>query len=338
MWASRPIVLEDCFPFADGLSRQFYAMNELRDPGIFQAVLQSLGIGVCLVGKDMKLLFWNSGAERITGYMSQEVLGHFCQDNILSHCNSEACDACAALCPFTRPLQDASQRKGRVQLRHKEGHQIPVRVQATPIRSERGVIGVAVSFDEQKLPMDRDQRQHNLAAYGCMDHVTGLPNHSFTNFHLNENLASFAQYHLPFGVVFVEIDQLDGFRLKYGRAAADAISRIVAQTVRHALRPSDFLGRWEDNQLLALMLHCDRRGVHIAGERVSKVASCAGLRWWGDELLVTTSVGDASAEVGDTADSLLARARRALQHNSSSPSRVGQQDTSTGICMAPKPD
>jgi len=49
-------------------------MSELQDPSIFRSVLDSLQTGVYLVGRDGKIVFWNDGAERITGYRRHEVL------------------------------------------------------------------------------------------------------------------------------------------------------------------------------------------------------------------------------------------------------------------------
>lgn len=56
-------------------------MMELQDPEIFQTVLDSLHIGVCLVGRDGRILYWNEGAEKITGYRRHEVLGRLCREN-----------------------------------------------------------------------------------------------------------------------------------------------------------------------------------------------------------------------------------------------------------------
>lgn len=55
-------------------------MRVLENPGILQAILESLHSGVYFVGRDQKILFWNEGAERITGYLSQDVVGHHCCD------------------------------------------------------------------------------------------------------------------------------------------------------------------------------------------------------------------------------------------------------------------
>jgi GGDEF domain-containing protein len=82
--------------------------------------------------------------------------------------------------------------------------------------------------------------------------------------------------------------------------------------MRNSLRPSDFLGRWAEDQFLAILINCGNAGVEQTGERMRKVVSCAGLHWWGDELSVTTSVGEAIAQPGDTMESLLQRAQIVL--------------------------
>jgi two-component system cell cycle response regulator len=292
-------------------------MPEFQDPDIFYVVLDSLPTGVCLLGRDLRIHFWNQGAEEITGYMRHEVVGRLSRENVLAQCNDQGCILCGASCPFAASMHDGKPREARIQLRHKQGHQIPVRMQIAPIRDQYGaLLGIAENFDAQKLALDRDRRQYNLAAYGCVDEVTEIPNHNFTQFHLQENLARFAQYHLPFGIVLIQVDQLERFRAVYGRQAGDAILHVVAQTMRNVLRPSDFLGRWEEHQFLAILMNCASQEVEGAGQRTRKVVSCAGLRWWGDQLSVTTSVGYATAQPGDTADSLLERARQSVSEPS----------------------
>ena len=51
-------------------------MSELENPEIFRAVLDNLPTAVYLVDRNGKILFWNQGAEHITGHMRHEVIGH----------------------------------------------------------------------------------------------------------------------------------------------------------------------------------------------------------------------------------------------------------------------
>ena len=172
------------------------------------------------------------------------------------------------------------------------------------------------SFDEHKFASEWNRNRHTLAAHGCMDETTGVPNREFTQFNLTENFASFARYQLPFGVIAIQVDRLEHFRANYGRPAGDAVLSVVAQTMRNAFRPMDFVGRWADDQFLAILINCGEHGVEKTWERVQKMVTCAGLRWWSDELLVTTSVGYATAQADDTIDSLLNRAQKSLKQAS----------------------
>jgi PAS domain S-box-containing protein len=174
-----------------GASSKF-SMPDLQDPEIFRMVLDSLQSGVYVADRQGKILFWNQGAERLTGHKRHEVVGHPCRDNILVNCNDQGCVACGATCPFTQTLREGKPQEARMQLRHKEGHPVHVLMRIAPIRDTRGsIIGIAESFDEQKFASDRNQQ--TLAAYGCMDETTGLPNQEYTQFHLSENLATFAR-------------------------------------------------------------------------------------------------------------------------------------------------
>jgi len=214
-------------------------------------------------------------------------------------------------------LHDGKPREARMRLRHKEGHPVHSLMWIVPIRDAHGsIIGLAESFEEQRFTTDRDRRQQKLAASGCMDEATGIANQEFTQFRLSDNLASLAQYHLPFGVICIQVDCLDAFRAAYGRPASDAILRVVAQTVRESLRPSDLVGRWNEDGFLAILTDCGSAGVERTAERIRKVVACAELRWWGDALSVSTRVGFGIAQAGDTIDALLKRAQSSLQQTS----------------------
>jgi two-component system cell cycle response regulator len=292
-------------------------MPDLQDPEIFRTVLDSLQIGVSVADRSGKILFWNQGAERLTGHKRHEMVGRSCRDNILLQCNDQGCLACGATCPISRTLHEGKPQEAKMQLRHKEGHPVHVLMRLAPLRDPHSsIIGIVESFDEQKFASEWDRNRHTLAAHGCMDETSGVPNHEFTQFHLTKNLASFARYRLPFGVIAIQVDRLQHFRAAYGRPAGDAIVSVVAQTLKNAFRPTDFLGRWADDQFLAILINCGEHGVEKTWERVQKMVTCAGLRWWSDELLVTTSVGYATVQTEDTIDTLLNRAQSSLKETS----------------------
>jgi len=48
----------------------------IDDPEIYRTVLQRLSVAVYFVDREQRIVFWNHGAEEITGYLSQQALGH----------------------------------------------------------------------------------------------------------------------------------------------------------------------------------------------------------------------------------------------------------------------
>lgn len=287
-----------------------------RDPHLYQNVLETLRIGIWLVDRERRIFFWNDGAEALTGYHRHEVVGHFSRDNVVPLCAENGCPACGATCPFSATMRDGKVREVRMQLLHKDGYRTPVRIRVLAIRDDRSsVIGLIVSFDQQKFAAERDRRDHHLAIYGCLDQITGIPNHGFTEFHFRENLASFTEYRLPFGILTIQITDLDHFGATYGREAADGALRVVAQTARNNLRPRDFLGRWTESEFLGILVNCTYAGLERGTERIRAILASASLVWWGDQHPITTSVGHAAAEGGDSMETMLERSRQSLKQS-----------------------
>ena len=51
---------------------------------LFEKVLDRVFSGVYFVDRDRRIIYWNKGAERITGHKKDKVMGKLCFDNILN--------------------------------------------------------------------------------------------------------------------------------------------------------------------------------------------------------------------------------------------------------------
>jgi len=287
-------------------------MADFQNPETFRAVLDNLPTAVCLVDQNGTIRFWNQGAQRLTGYLAHEVIGHNRRDNILPHCGERGCAACGDTCPFHQARIDGQPRELQISLHHKDGHYIRTLFRITPVRDQRGpVLCFAESFEvPAKYRQDRDQR--SLIPPGCVDEVTGTANHGFTEFHLRENLAGFSEYHMSFGILWVRAERFDALRAAYGVQAGEAVLKIVAETLCDGVRPSDFVGRWGEDQFIAILMNCGAIGAERAAQRIRKTMAEASLIWWGETLSFTTSMAYAAVEAGDTVESLVQRAQNSL--------------------------
>ena len=57
--------------------------------GFFRAMIDNLHDGAYFVDRDRRIVYWNKSAEELTGYLSDEVVGRMCDDNILRHVDEE---------------------------------------------------------------------------------------------------------------------------------------------------------------------------------------------------------------------------------------------------------
>ncbi len=113
------------------------------------AVLDSLYDGVYIVDRRRRILFWNRGAEKITGFGAAEVSGRRCADNILNHIDADGNLLCRGACPLLKAMQTGREIEAKVYPFHRGGRRFPTLTHVAPIRDETGKIiaGIEVFRD-----------------------------------------------------------------------------------------------------------------------------------------------------------------------------------------------
>jgi PAS domain S-box-containing protein/diguanylate cyclase (GGDEF)-like protein len=289
-------------------------MVDLADPRVFEAVVDSLETGVYLVDHARKIVYWNRGAERISGYKRHDVTGRFCRDDLLVHCDENEKQLCGSSCPLADCMRDGQPREASVYLRHREGHRVPVHVRALPLRNKAGaIVGAAEIFEERGFVPETDRRRDDLAKYGCQDECTKLPNQALMVSYLRERLGLFSTHAIPFGVLLIEPERLPLFQAAHGQEAVRAILRVVGHTLKNTLRPTDYLGRWKGNQFLAILPGCGGQFLDNVAHRLKGTVSGSGIQWWGDRLSITIRVAGSAIAPEDTVDSVLERVESSLR-------------------------
>src|SRR5690349_8661671 len=163
------------------------AAQEIRDPEVYQTVLDGLEQGVYVVDLNRRIVFWNAAAERISGYLRHEVVGRSCREDLLVHCDQSGAALCQRSCPLSEAMAVGRTRDAKIYLHHRAGHRVLVQVRVMPVRNRQGqVIGAAETFSEVSARPDVQKHQLNLAAHGCLDGVTDLPNRDYSEHHLRE--------------------------------------------------------------------------------------------------------------------------------------------------------
>ena len=278
----------------------------LHDAGLYRGILETLPVGLYVVDPERKILLWNEAAERISGYHAAEVTGRYCHDNILVHCDRHGSVLCGSACPLAQTIHEGHARETEVFLRHKLGHRVPVYVGAVPLRKECGTIVGAVEIFEARVAAPEEDRRE-ADADQRREPGFFLLDRPFLEVLLTEQFRDFKEWHKPFAVLGVRIENLSHFREMYGRAAVDEAIAAVTRTVLGSVRRTDHVGRWGTNRLMAIMPNCRASALPEITQRLQELLAQTAVLWWGERLSVALTVGAAGVREGDTAESMLDR-------------------------------
>jgi len=286
----------------------------LNDSEICRGILESLPAGLCVVDLEKTIVLWSDGAERITGRLRHEVVGHSCISETLLHCDQPGCEFCREDCPVARAMKTSHSAEANGFLHHKAGHEIPVRVRAVPVHNQHGsIVGAVETFEELQPAANASDRRESATLPGCTDEVTNVASHARMQSHLRETLTTFVEFQVPFGALGIRLEGLEHFRASLGPEAASSLLRVVARSLEGALWKTDFVGRWSGDQFLVILNGCREDVLPSVRERVRRLVSGDGIEWWGERRSLPISIGHATAGADDTVESLIERVQKSLE-------------------------
>ena len=251
--------------------------NFLDSPNLFRHLVEDLPAGIYIVDQERHIRFWNHGAERLTGHLSHEVVGHVLEDAV-QICDRRGNAFSSESCPVARTLSQRQPQQCNAFYLHKNGHRTAVRVRTQPIL-EYGdaILGATVLFEEA---FTQREESSGPPMYGCLDATTGIPSRRLTQAVLNECLAGMEESHTGFGLLRIRLLGLDEFRAKHGPQSVVPFLRTAAQTLRNSMDAENFLGCWEGNDFLAVLTSASPMMVAMTADILRNLLSRSEVLWW----------------------------------------------------------
>ncbi|HAD04690.1 MAG: diguanylate cyclase [Desulfuromonadales bacterium GWD2_61_12] len=279
----------------------------------YEKLLESLFDGVYFVDLSRRILIWNKGAERITGYSREEVIGTSCGENILRHVDGGGCEKCTGGCDLAATLLDGKVREATLFLHHKLGHRVPVSVRISPVRDDAGKIigGIEVFTDNSNaLQILQELERYKEEAY--IDALTKVGNRRYGEMTLDTRLYEWRTHATPVGVIFLDIDHFKNFNDTFGHQAGDAVLTMVGKSVSNTLRRWDALVRWGGEEFVVILNDVSPELLAEIAERIRVIIASSFLMLGGEKVEVTASLGGTLAVAGDTPEAIIARADRLM--------------------------
>jgi diguanylate cyclase (GGDEF)-like protein/PAS domain S-box-containing protein len=285
----------------------------MQDAISYEMLLDHLKDGVCVVGLDQRISFWNSGAERITGFTREEAMGKPYADGILSHRDKTGGLMFLNVTPVQTCLSDGAPREFELYLSRKDGALAPVFTRISPITDPRGnVIGALEVFSDNSSKVQALERIEELEELALVCPITGVGNRRYAEMALNNAIDELQRFQWPFGVMFIDVDLFKSVNDAHGHAIGDQVLRMVAHALRNSLRSFDFVGRWGGEEFLVTLPNITDDLLLRVAERCRASVEESRFQSGGESFGVTVSIGATMATPGEAAEGLLERADRLM--------------------------
>jgi diguanylate cyclase (GGDEF)-like protein/PAS domain S-box-containing protein len=271
---------------------------------LLEAALDSLPDGIGLAGQQGRLAFWNKAAEGITGHPRAELLGRPVRellDLLIVGGSGQWINQ-----------TDAELSSGHgvlIHVHHRLGHEFPTMARVLVLRdSLGGRIGTGIAFHPAEC---LDALPHGTSSEDSLVEESQAKLEDRLEAEYND----FLQGGTPFGVLWITVDQAHHMRETHGARACEAMLEIVERTLANALRPTEKIGRWGDDEFLVISHERSHEMLAAHAQLLTELARTADFRWWGDRVLLSASIGAAQAEVDQTLAQLLERAKAGMNSN-----------------------
>jgi PAS domain S-box-containing protein len=204
-----------------------------------QQILDTMSDGVYVADRDRRIIFWNKSAERLTGWLAEDVVGHSCRDNILCHVDKDGHHLCGEEhCPLHRSIVtgNATTEPVIAFAQRKDGSRVPFEISIAPIRNEAGEVVAAVEtfhdLNIQMLDLERARKIQREA----------LPH----KFPASEHFA-FRVHYMPHGMIGGDFYAVS---VQKSGAVLILIADIMGHGVAAALYPMYLRSIWEEQRKL----------------------------------------------------------------------------------------
>jgi diguanylate cyclase (GGDEF)-like protein/PAS domain S-box-containing protein len=290
------------------------------DPSFYKELLDHMSDGVYFVDRDRRILYWNEGAFRLTGYKAEELVGRCCQDDTLRHVDAAGRSLCQDGCPLTSSVDDGGPHEAQLFLRHKQGRRVPVAVRVQPIQAADGsVVGAVEIFSDDTAQHAARRKTEEMERLAFLDQLTQLPNRRYMEMSLQTALSEFQVHKDSFGVLVIDLDRFKAINDGFGHATGDRVLQEVAKTLTGALRPSDIVGRWGGDEFCAVVRHVNSETLRELAERCCVlVAQTSFPSSDGSPVSLSVSIGGTLALPSDTVEALIKRADELMYRSKTS--------------------
>ncbi|MGI9472436.1 MAG: diguanylate cyclase [Rubripirellula sp.] len=304
----------------NGTSNEFWAASDesepltwdsLRSDNVFyRELVERLNDAIVFTDAEGTIGEWNTAMEELTSIKADTIIGQ----TLTSKCIHlrEKDGSQEPQCPVQECLT-TGQSVARSMLIERPGAEpTPVHVQVMPVSGEcpgiQGTVMIARDLSDQT---DLEEKIESLHRQTTRDSLTGLANRAHFDATISELTEKATNGGSSFSLIICDIDHFKRVNDVHGHPAGDEALVSFAAVLNAHSRDEDLVARYGGEEFLLLAGACDNATAAGRAETIRKALEATPLPSLGGEP-VTASFGVTEFQAGDTEETILARADRAL--------------------------
>ncbi len=280
-----------------------------------EEILDNVATGVYFVTPERLILYWNKGAEELTGFKESEIVGKKCFETPLKHLDDRGENLCFGRCPLVEAVEKETKVEKKVWVHTKKEGLKHILVKAIAMRDKCGnVIGAVETFDDIAEYDKLEALNKKLKTLSTRDSLTNLYNKREMFNHLEKAIAAVKRGKQMYAVL-LDLNNFKNVNDKCGHIEGDKVIKKISDELQSLVRKEDEVFRPRTSRFggdeFVVIFEIDRStDVNVMMKRIKDikerlvVKSCAGR--------VTAAVGVTKIREDDNKDSILKRADKAM--------------------------
>lgn len=282
-----------------------------RETLFYQQLIGHMQDGVAFTDAEGTITGWNGVMEQLTSIAASAIVGQSWSGESLRLREKDSTrdnDAC-----LVKECLSSGVSVSRSMMIEQPGREpASVHVQVSPVTGPtpgiHGVVVIVRDLSDQKTLQERLESLHQQTT---RDALTGISNRAHFDEMLNELAAQTAAGGPTFSLVICDIDHFKRVNDVHGHPAGDeALIRFAGVLSDHS-RDGDIVARYGGEEFCLLTPNCDNGSAAKRAEAIRRALENTPLPSLGGEF-VTASFGVTEFQSGDTGETVLTRADRAL--------------------------
>jgi diguanylate cyclase (GGDEF)-like protein/PAS domain S-box-containing protein len=279
----------------------------------FQAkILDNTRDCVVLVDPAMNVIGWNRRTEQLTGIVAESIIERPWMPEAVEMRDPEGRLVSQRRCPLRRAVASCMQSVDRYTLSQRGKGRVTVEVQTIPVLDQKSnLIGAAMLMRDVSSERSLEELCQNLYTRATRDPLTRLANRTEFERVYADLVDDYRKKGSPFSLIICDLDHFKQVNDAYGHQAGDEVLVKTSTVLQDNAAPGDLVARYGGEEFVLVCPDC---GIAAATRRAEMIrdqlSQIEHLALGGGR--ATASFGVTQVQPGDTTETILRRADRAL--------------------------